>query len=99
MESIFKLVGSISKGSRGDSSGISVGSRGSSVSSSVSKGSRGSSISSRGGSISSSGSSDGDLAHGVDGGGVGGDHSLGGVGLNGGVVDVGGLDDLAERLS
>ena len=29
---------------------------------------------------------------------MGGDNSLGGVGLNGGVVDVGGLDDLAERL-
>merc|ERR1711892_1117606 len=56
-ESILKLVSSISVGSRGNSSGISVGSGGSSISSGVSDMSRGNSVSSRGMSISNWGSS------------------------------------------
>ena len=48
----------------------------------------------------SGGSSDSDnsLAHGVDGGGVSGDNGLGGVSLNSGVMDVGGLDDLEQWM-
>merc|ERR1711972_511303 len=42
------------------------------------------------------GSSYGNVGDGVDWGGVSGDDSLAGVGLNGGVVDVRGLDDLLD---
>ena len=45
-----------------------------------------------------SGDTDNLLAHGVDGGGVSGDNGLGGVSLNGGVMDVGGLDDLEQWM-
>ena len=38
-----------------------------------------------------------DVVDSVDGGGVSGDHGLGGVSLNSGVVDVGGLDDLKRE--